>query len=240
MTAQSIVNWVVEILILLALAGVVVALATDDRDPSTVLAWLFVIMLLPVVGMIAYFFIGRNYRRASKKRAAGARQDGELLPSARSLRTLAATAPFSEAAVAGLEGTPGERVESTGRHEHGIVPLPADTVDIYTAGSQKFPALLEEMATAEKYIHLMYLIWEQDELTAKVTDILLDRMKAGVQVHILYDWLSCISYKKDELKTAGRGGRRRRAVLQAHLARQLPQPHEDGDHRRQDRCTAAA
>ena len=67
-TAADIVSWAFNILILLALAGVVVALATDDRDPSTVLAWLFVIMLLPVIGIIAYFFIGRNYRRASRKR----------------------------------------------------------------------------------------------------------------------------------------------------------------------------
>ncbi|HET6474861.1 MAG TPA: cardiolipin synthase, partial [Thermoleophilia bacterium] len=76
----------------------------------------------------------------------------------------------------------------------------------YTAGAQKFPALLEEMATAERYIHLMYLIWEQDELTAKVKEVLLDRLKAGVKVHILYDWLSCISYKKDELKELAAAG----------------------------------
>ena len=62
------------------------------------------------------------------------------------------------------------------------------------------------MATAEKYIHLMYLIWEQDELTAKVKEVLLDRLKAGVKVHILYDWLSCISYKKDELKELAAAG----------------------------------
>ena len=233
-TAQSIVNWVVEILVLLALAAVVVALATDDRDPSTVLAWLFVIMLLPVVGMIAYFFIGRNYRRDSKKRR-------QVLGKMESLAertltpTLAATAPFSEAAVAGLEGTPGERVEATGQHEHGIVPLPADTVDIYTAGSQKFPALLEEMATAEKYIHLMYLIWEQDELTAKVKDSPArppQGRRAGphplrlAQLHQL---------QEGRAQGTGRGGGRGRPVLQAHLARQLPQPHEDGDHRRQER-----
>ena len=61
---STIASWAFEIVILLAFAGVVIALATDDRDPSTVLAWLFVIMLLPVIGLIAYFFIGRNYRRA--------------------------------------------------------------------------------------------------------------------------------------------------------------------------------
>ena len=27
----------------------------------------------------------------------------------------------------------------------------------------------------------MYLIWEQDELTAKVTEVLLDRLQAGVE-----------------------------------------------------------
>jgi cardiolipin synthase A/B len=204
-TAQSVAGWVFEILILLALAGVVIALATDDRDPSTVLAWLFVIMLLPVIGIIAYFFIGRNYRRASRKRTETLTEMNRLAE--RSLGpTLVANAEFSNATIGGMEGTPGGRVESTGRHENGIVPLPADSVEIYTAGSQKFPALLAEMATAEKYIHLMYLIWERDELTAKVTAVLLDRLKAGVEVHILYDWLSCISYKKDELKELARAG----------------------------------
>ena len=52
----------------------------------------------------------------------------------------------------------------------------------------------------------MYLIWEQDELTAKVTEVLLDSLKAGVKVHILYDWLSCISYKKDELERLAAAG----------------------------------
>jgi heme/copper-type cytochrome/quinol oxidase subunit 2 len=68
--------WVLDVLILLALAVVVIVLATDDRDPSTVLAWLFVIMLFPVggiiiyalIGLIAYFFFGRNYRRDSRRR----------------------------------------------------------------------------------------------------------------------------------------------------------------------------
>jgi cardiolipin synthase A/B len=197
--------WLVDLLLLLAIGGVVVVLATDDRDPSTVLAWMFVVLLFPVLGLIAYFFIGRNYRRDSKKRRA-------ILAHMEQLRahsvepTEEANAAFTAAAVAATTGTAAHRVQSTARREDGSAMLPSDTVDIYTAGSQKFPALLAEMATAEKYIHLMYLIWEQDELTAKVTEILLERMKAGVEVHILYDWLSCISYKKDELKKLAAAG----------------------------------
>lgn len=197
--------WVVDIILLLAIAGVVIVLATDDRDPSTVLAWLFVVLLLPLLGLIAYFFIGRNFRRDSPRRRRIMAQIDAV--AAESLAPVqAANMEFTEAATADLTATPGARIQSVGRREGDVAPLPADTVDIYTAGSQKFPALLAEMATAEKYIHLMYLIWEQDELTAKVTNVLLDRLKAGVKVHILYDWLSCISYKKDELKQLARAG----------------------------------
>ena len=197
--------WFVDLILLLAIAGVVIVLATDDRDPSTVLAWLFVVLLLPLLGLIAYFFIGRNFRRDSpRRRKIMAQMDAVAAESLAPVQD--ANTEFTEDAVADLAATPGARIEAVGRHEGGVAPLPADTVDIYTAGSQKFPALLEEMATAEKYIHLMYLIWEQDELTAKVKTVLLDRLKAGVKVHILYDWLSCISYKKDELKELAAAG----------------------------------
>jgi cardiolipin synthase len=197
--------WFVDLLLLLAIAGVVVVLATDDRDPSTVLAWLFVVLLLPVLGLVAYFFIGRNFRRDTpRRRRIMAQMDAVAKESLAPVQ--AANTEFTDDAVNDLAATPGARIQSVGFTEGGVAPLPADTVDIYTAGSQKFPALLEEMATAEKYIHLMYLIWEMDELTAKVKDVLLERMQAGVKVHILYDWLSCISYKKDELKELAAAG----------------------------------
>ena len=209
--------WAIDILILLAIASVVIILATDDRDPSTVLAWLFVVLLLPVLGLIAYFFIGRNFRRDSPRRRKIMAQMDAVANESQGPVT-AANTEFTEAAIADLAATPGARIQSVGLTEGGVAPLPADSVDIYTAGSQKFPALLEEMATAERYIHLMYLIWEQDELTAKVKEVLLDRLKAGVKVHILYDWLSCISYKKDELKELAAAG----AVV-APCYKRLPQ-----------------
>ena len=197
--------WALDILLLLALAGVVVVLATDDRDPSTVLAWLFVVLLIPVLGLVAYFFIGRNYRRDSPKRTRILGQIKDVVDKSLTPVTTA-NAAFTEAAVADLAGTAGARIEATGRTEGGAVPLPADSVEVYTRGADKFPALLADMAGAQRYIHLMYLIWEQDELTAKVTEVLLERLAAGVEVHILYDWLSCITYKKDELKRLAAAG----------------------------------
>ena len=234
-TAADIVSWAFNILILLALAGVVVALATDDRDPSTVLAWLFVIMLLPVIGIVAYFFIGRNYRRARKRRDARMRRLTGLAE--RSLApTLAANAAFTEAAARRAQGHAGaaRRVHRPARGRHRAA-----------AGRHRghLHGRLPEVPRAarrdgdRREVHPPHV----PHLGAGRAD----RQGQGraarpaaapaSQVHILYDWLSCISYKKDELKELARGGRRGGPLLQAPAADQLPQPHEDGDHRRQER-----
>ncbi len=201
----TILSGLVYAFIAVALAGVVLALVSDDRDPSTVLAWLFVIMLLPVLGLVLYFFIGRNFRRDTRSRRRLRHSLEDLVE--RSLKPVfEANAAFTEAAVAKLAGTAAGKIEAAGESGTYLPPLPADTLEVYTAGAQKFPALLEDMAGAQTYVHLMYLIWKKDELTARVTEVLLDRLKAGVQVRIMYDWLTCLLYSKAELRALAAAG----------------------------------
>lgn len=197
-------NWVLTALVVVALVAVVVTLATDEREPSIVLAWLFVIVLLPVIGLVAYFFVGRDHRRPTTRRAR--RRDAEDARAARCLGpTLDAQAQFTQATLQSLEG-PGARMERVGRREGWAVPLPADDVRVYVAGADKFRDLLQDLQGAERYVDLMYLIWEKDDLTAQVTEVLLDRLVAGVEVRILYDWVTCLPYRKTELKQLERAG----------------------------------
>ncbi len=203
--AGSIVSLVFYIFILVAIVAVIYTLITDDRDPSTILAWLFVILLLPILGVILYYFIGRNYRRDNARRSRMRTHLRALWE--RSLNpTLQANSGYTQAVMDDLDDTPGGRIAISSQRESRLPPLPADTVDVYVAGAEKFPNLLKDLARAERYIHLMYLIWEQDELTAQVTEVLLDRLAAGVEVNIIYDWISCITYKKDELKRLAAAG----------------------------------
>ncbi len=191
--------------LLAAVGGVVVALVTDDRDPTTILAWMLVIALVPVLGIVLYFFIGRNYRRDTPERdrlrAAVAQRAAAVLGP-----TYAAHAGYTARVEEELAGTPAGKLVVLGRRVTGFPVLPADSVEVFHRGADKFARLLGELAGAERYIHLMYLIWERDELTAKVTDILLERLARGVQVRIIYDWLSCFRYPKDELKRLAAAG----------------------------------
>ncbi len=200
----AVVPWVLGTLLLAALVGVVLALATDDRDPSVVLAWLFVILLIPVLGLVAYYFVGRNYRRETRRRQELRRAAAST--SERALAPVIGPGLAAQIAFVTREGTPARRIELLGRREGHAVPVPAESVRVYVAGADKFRDLLTDLRDAREYVHLMYLIWEQDRLTAEVTDVLLDRLRAGVEVRILYDWLSSLPYRKEELKRLAAAG----------------------------------
>ena len=198
-------GWALVATFVIVVAAMVLALVTDDRDPTTVIAWLLVIVLLPVFGAVLYFFLGRNYRRNTPARR---RLRIELDDEARSVsgQVLAACAAFRLDAAARLADTTGAKLATIAEHVKGTPILPADSVEIYLRGQDKFARLLADLRGARHYIHLMYLIWEQDELTAKVTEVLLERLREGVEVRILYDWVSCLRYKKDELKRLAAAG----------------------------------
>ena len=52
----------------------------------------------------------------------------------------------------------------------------------------------------------MYLIWERDELTAEVTEVLLEKLRQGVEVRILYDFVTSLTFGKSELRLLARSG----------------------------------
>jgi cardiolipin synthase A/B len=202
----TVATWVLWALAAAAVIGIAYALVTDDREPTIVLAWLFVILLVPILGIVAYFFLGRDLRR----QAVHPSDVGQ--PSVVAGRdptpVVADSSGVPSAATADLPGSTRQRIEQTGTYEAGATPLPAEEVRLYFTGADKFRDLLADLRAAERYVDLMYLIWEKDRLTAEVTEILLDRLRAGVEVNIIYDWLSSKPYKKDELEQLAAAGAR--------------------------------
>ncbi len=59
---------VAAVLLLLYWIGVVVTLIWEDREPYDTLAWILGLMLLPGLGLILYFMVGRNWPAITQKR----------------------------------------------------------------------------------------------------------------------------------------------------------------------------
>ena len=213
-TAVTLTGFQIAVAAMFAIAafGIVVALLSDDRDPTTVIAWLLVVTLVPFIGVILYFFIGRNYRRETPLRR---RVYGEIeADAAHVISPIYETCGgFTAEGKAALADTSAVKLAAMSERAGGTPILPAASVDLFTEGREKFDSLLADMRSARHHIHLMYLIWERDELTAEVTEVLLEKLRQGVEVRILYDFVTSLGYGKGELRRLAASGARVKACF---------------------------
>ncbi|MCX6363923.1 MAG: cardiolipin synthase [Actinobacteria bacterium] len=193
-----------EILFFIYWTFTIVLLIMDDREPSITLAWIFILVFLPVIGVFFYIFFGRDWKVVAQRKGwiqtLKRVETEEMAPIYQ--RNTGATGRF----VGEWAGTIAVPVSRAITSENVSTVLPAASVELFVTGKAKFARLKEDLAGAQRFIHLQYFIWEQDRLTAELVPILLDRLKAGVEVRIMYDWMGCISFKKRELKQLARAG----------------------------------
>lgn len=194
---------VISLLFIVAAAVIVLLLITEERDPSTTLAWALVLILLPGLGLALYLLVGRNWRRIA--RADRTRRHAEQLGDA-------SMAPVYERwcdeATAALADKPDfiRSVSNAITRQNRNRPLPCVDLRIYDSGAEKFAALLDDIASATDHIHLEYFIWESDELTGRICALLAEKAREGVEVRVMYDWVGSLPYPKAQLRAVKEAG----------------------------------
>ena len=61
------------------------------------------------------------------------------------------------------------------------------------SGEAKFEALLEELEKAERFIFLEYFIIDEGVMWGRVLKVLEEKVRAGVEVRVLYDGMCAFS-----------------------------------------------
>ena len=88
----------------------------------------------------------------------------------------------------------------------GAPPLPVRSYEIHPEGDEYFELLIADLAAAERFIHMSYFIWKDDVLTERITDILVERLNAGVEVRVLNDWFGSAPYSRRTMKRLREAG----------------------------------
>jgi cardiolipin synthase len=155
----------------------VLTIVLERRRPTATLAWILALVLLPVVGLIAYVFIGRRKARRSRR--------------SRRRRTLHPTEATAD--IAKLERSPsGMPPQTTGLLRLALsssaAPVRrANQVLILPKPREAFAAMEEAIAAAEHRIHMQFYIWRGDDTGRRMIELLCERAAAGVKVRLLYD-----------------------------------------------------
>jgi cardiolipin synthase len=173
----------------LAIYAIIVAvfMVIENKSPQMTFAWIFAFLLFPILGVIVYFMFGRDYRAFSRHDKL-LRQ--ELTSKLFATPYIAQLAEQQAEIVKKLKetGPPvyGRVVEMMRRNANTAL-LPYNTVEILQNGKEKYPRLMEDLKAAQHSIHMEYYEWASDDFMNQVKDVLLERVKAGVMVRLLYD-----------------------------------------------------
>lgn len=157
----------------------IVIVLLDNRNPVKTMAWVLVLVFLPVVGLAFYFFFGRNTRK-------------ERLISKKGFSRLSKR-PMAEYQAQEALG------DFTGRNQlipffHRVsnaLPFEGNGVQVFTDGYSMYQELFRRIAKAKHHIHLEFYIFENDAVGRLLRDLLIDKAREGVSVRLLYDDVGC-------------------------------------------------
>jgi cardiolipin synthase len=190
---HTVVGLILFILYTISILSLVLVVILENRNPLKTIAWVIVLLLLPGLGLIVYFFFGQDNRR---QRIISRRTYKRILRPLQShleqdrCIVLPAYQPL---------------VNLLNRNNRNPL-LYGSELSVYTNGEDKFNILVDEINRAEHHIHLQYYIFMDDEIGTKIQKALIAKAKEGIKVRVLFDDVGCWNVKKqffDEMKEAG-------------------------------------
>lgn len=173
----------------------------ENRNPSSTFAWILLLAILPIVGIVFYFLFGQNYfkRRKYDKKL---QQDLEAFEQIDNNQHITTMAPKDLSSF-----TPGQR-QLLGLSQR-IARTPFSTAThtkVLTNGQETFSELLMELKNAKHHIHMQYYIYRPDQIGREIQQVLIAKAKAGVEVRFMYDIVGSLGISKrflDEMRAAG-------------------------------------
>ena len=159
--------------------AMVVRILMENRQPEKTMAWMLVLIFLPVVGIVFYFFFGQNTRK-------------ERFISQHRLDQLSKRSMLEFAEQCNLRLPDAHRaLIKLFVNQSMSLPFKDNEADIYTNGHDFILGLLREIGHAKHHIHLDTYIIADDPLGQLIADALIDKARQGVEVRFIYDDVGC-------------------------------------------------
>lgn len=173
-----------DILLLIAYGGAIISLIavvlSENRNPVKSLAWVTVLLMVPVFGVVLYLFFGRSLKNTR-------------MITRRNRRRLRRHEYFKPVDINRIPMSTASRLQiKMAQTLSGAIFYPGNKVEIFTDGRSKFDALLNDLRNATSYIHLQYYIFKDDKIGTEVAETLIDKARSGVKVRVIYDHIGSL------------------------------------------------
>ncbi|MDR2621137.1 MAG: cardiolipin synthase [Dysgonamonadaceae bacterium] len=169
------INVAIYVIYVVLIAGTVIVVISENRTPVKSIAWLVVLIFVPIIGLIIYYFFGQDTRRmrhiSEKKykeikdlsfKSLTYNRNIKILPEYANLINLLKNSNLSPV----LQGS---------------------KIEILTDGAEMFDTMLKDISSAKHHIHIEFFIFKNDSTGKRVKEILMQKAAEGVEVRFIYD-----------------------------------------------------
>jgi len=188
---------IINILFGISIVFIILIVVMENGSPATTMAWILVLIFLPVVGFILYLFFGRNWR---KKRLFGRKgyADTQILLTYIQKRPIKIENDWQNDLTAKLN----RLLENNSKASLTV----NNTVTLYNDTVSAYNAMLQGISEAKQFVHLEYFSIYADETGYTLQKMLIRKALEGVEIRFIYDDVGCWMLKKEfkhELRNAG-------------------------------------
>ena len=181
---------VLALMTLLELAVIVRILLRPHRDPASRIAWVVVVGVIPLWGMLAYLLLGEvniGRRRVQRLKALLERMPSIPGHAAGAMEEFAAVVPERY-----------RHLFDLGRSINGFRPVGGNTGRLLPNSNATIDAMVTDIDSATDHVHVLFYIWLPDQNGVKVVEALKRAAARGVTCRAMADDLGSRSIIRSE------------------------------------------
>ena len=168
---------------LLDLLCIITVIFFERKSPASTLAWILVLVFVPVVGFIAYIMFGSGFHVNKKKKYAVKAVTDSIY---KNFVLHYVDVPSDSDTPENMTCT---RMIKYLENDGGYFYTQDNDVEIFLDGNAMFSRMKEDIRQAQKHIHLLYYIFRNDSLGRELIALLTEKARSGVAVRVIYDSL---------------------------------------------------
>ncbi|MBL1419564.1 MAG: cardiolipin synthase [Alphaproteobacteria bacterium] len=166
-------------------------LLRPHREPASRIAWVAVIILLPILGAGGYWLLGEV--NIGRKRIIRLQKIQDAMPSfSQSLKALPSssqTAPTSRF----------EHLFKLGKSISKFDPVSGNHAQLLASSAAMIDSLVIDIDAATAHVHMLFYIWLPDESGQKVAEALMRASKRGVKCRAMVDSIGSAELLRSDL-----------------------------------------
>lgn len=186
--------WVLVVAYAVTVLSVVGVMLSENRNPVKTLAWMTVLLVVPVLGLVLYLLFGRSIK--NKKFMSRRRR--------RKLKRHEPARPFSPSET-GLSHESNQLIH-LGQSLMSAPFYQGNSAIHFADGQTKMEALIDDIKKAKRFIYLQYYIFQDDEIGSRLAELLIQKAREGLDVKVIYDHVGSFKTKRRFFKRMADAG----------------------------------